>query len=227
LIISIHQPQYFPWLPYYYKILKADIFIFLDNVQYQKNGMQNRNELKNANGKFWLTVPVKVNLGDKIKDIKISNMNWIKKHIKSIEINYNKSNNYHFFKNEILPILHQDWNYLSQLNSALIKTIIRKYFMCDIEFINQSEIQTHSKGSNLILEICKYFSADIYLSGPGGLNYLDLNLFSNENIEVKILKNFLPSKYPQMYSHLGFINSLSALDFILNVNSKWDKYLKI
>ena len=72
MIVSIHQPQYFPWLPYFAKIARSDVFIFLDKVQYQKNGLQNRNELKNSNGRFWLTIPVSSSLGENICDIKMA-----------------------------------------------------------------------------------------------------------------------------------------------------------
>ena len=82
--VSIHQPQYHPWINYYNKIAHADIFVFLDEVQFQKNGLQNRNELKNSNGRFWLTVPVSVNLGDRLNEVMIANNGWSKKHIKSI-----------------------------------------------------------------------------------------------------------------------------------------------
>ena len=91
MIVSIHQPQYMPWLPYFSKIASADTFVFLDKVQFQKNGLHNRNELKNSNGRFWLTIPVSANLGDKLNDVKISDQRWSKKHIKSIKINYGKS----------------------------------------------------------------------------------------------------------------------------------------
>ena len=70
MIVSIHQPQYVPWLPYFSKIARADTFVFLDNVQFQKNGLHNRNELKNSNGRFWLTAPVSAHLGDKLKEVK-------------------------------------------------------------------------------------------------------------------------------------------------------------
>ena len=98
MIVSIHQPQYFPWLPYYSKILKSDLFVFLDDVQYQKNGLHNRNELKNSNGRFWLTVPVSVSLGDKLFEVKIINYGWRNKHIKSITMNYSKAINFKFFE---------------------------------------------------------------------------------------------------------------------------------
>ena len=71
--ISIHQPQYIPWLPYFLKISNSDCFIFLDSVDFQKNGVQNRNEIKTAQGRHWLTIPVSQNLGQKIKDTEINN----------------------------------------------------------------------------------------------------------------------------------------------------------
>ena len=77
MIISIHQPQYLPWLPYFSKIARSDVFVFLDNVQYQKNGIQNRNELKNSNGRFWLTVPISAKFGEKICDVNINHNHWL------------------------------------------------------------------------------------------------------------------------------------------------------
>ena len=94
MIISIHQPQYIPWLPYFAKIAMCDTFVFLDNVQFQK-WIANRNELKNSNGRFWLTVPSPLVLV-KIKETKIADQIWSKKHIKTIKINYGKAKNYCF-----------------------------------------------------------------------------------------------------------------------------------
>ena len=58
MIVAIHQPQYLPWLGYFGKMLQADIFCYLDTVQYKKNEWQNRNRIKTAQGWQWLTVPV-------------------------------------------------------------------------------------------------------------------------------------------------------------------------
>ena len=74
--ISIHQPQFLPWLSYFLKIEKSDKFIFLDDVSFHKNGLQNRNKIKNSNGDFWLTVPI-LHSRQKIIDVKINNkINW-------------------------------------------------------------------------------------------------------------------------------------------------------
>jgi len=227
MIVSIHQPQYFPWLPYFKKISRSDLFVFLDKVQYQKNGLQNRNELKNTNGRFWLTVPVSVNLGDSINDIKIANDNWIKKHIKTVRINYSKAENISFFENCIVPILLDNYSNLAKLNIELVKVISKEYFNFNTKFIKQSELETHKNGSDLILEICKKTKAKKYLSGPNGKKYLDEKSFERSNIQIEYQKNILPNDYPQLYQKKGFINDISALDFILNTNNNWSKYYKI
>ena len=225
MIVSIHQPQYMPWLPYFSKISRADTFIFLDNVQFQKNGLHNRNELKNSNGRFWLTVPVSAHLGDKLKEVKAVNSGWSKKHIKSIYLNYGKSINYDFFTKHIQNILEQDFESLVELNIKIIETICRQYFNINTKIIRQSDLNSSGKGSNLILDICKNLDAKKYISGPGGKNYLDENQFNVNDIEINYLENLLPSQYPQMYKNSGFINDLSALDFILNVGADWRQYL--
>ena len=182
MTISIHQPQYFPWLPYFSKIAMSDIFVFLDKVQYQKNGLQNRNELKNSNGRFWLTVPVSVSLGDDLSLVRVADNHWIKKHIKSIRINYSKAENILFFEDYIVPILLKNFSSLVDLDIELIKIISNKFFNFKTQFIRQSEISTVQKGSDLILEICKKSNVKKYLSGPNGKNYLNEKSFKKNNI---------------------------------------------
>jgi len=227
MIVSIHQPQYIPWLPYYSKISNSDIFVFLDNVQFQKNGLHNRNELKNSNGRFWLTIPVSFNLGDKLSDIKMIDDSWRKKHIKSIRINYSKAKNFAFFEKYIEPIILKNNSKLVDLNVEIIETISKKYFNLKTKFVRQSDLRTTGKGTDLILDICKKLGVKKYISGPGGKNYLNENEFEKQKIEIIYLKNSLPPEYPQLYPKLGFINDISALDFILNVGKEWPRYHKL
>tara|TARA_Y100001935_G_C17309084_1_gene514490 strand:+ start:4616 stop:5296 length:681 start_codon:yes stop_codon:yes gene_type:complete len=218
MIVSIHQPQYLPWLPYFSKIASSDIFVFLDEVQFQKNGIQNRNQLKNTQGKFWLTVPVSVKLGENINEINSIDSGWRKKHIKSIENNYSRSKNFNFFSDHIKDIILNHDPSIKNLNISLIKIICQKYFGLNTKFVMQSELDVRGNGSDLILNICKTLNAQKYISGPGGKNYINGDKFLEKNILIKYMENKLPSYYPQQHVRAGFFNDLSALDFILNVS---------
>ena len=99
-----------------------------------------------------------------------------------------------------------------------------EYFNIKTKFIRQSELKTSGKGNELILEICKKLGARKYISGPGGKNYLNENDFKKHNIEIVYLTNSLPMEYPQLYPKVGFIDDLSALDFILHVGPEWVEY---
>ena len=60
-IISGHQPVYLPWLGLIHKAFLADVFVFMDDVQYLSQDWNNRNRIKNPQGKaIWLTVPVNI-----------------------------------------------------------------------------------------------------------------------------------------------------------------------
>lgn len=92
MICAIHQPQTYPWLGYFAKIMQADIFIFLDNVQFKKNEWQNRNKIRTPQGWIWLTVPVIHHFGQKIDEVKINNtVNWRKKHLQTLQTYYGRA----------------------------------------------------------------------------------------------------------------------------------------
>ena len=144
----------------------------------------------------------------------------MQKHIKSIEENYSKSKNFNFFNKHIKPIYSKKLEYLADLNIEIILSIVENFFKKKIKFFRQKNINTSESGSNLILEICKKFNTNNYLSGPGGRNYLDLNSFLKNNINVEFRENKLPMRYPQPNSKNKFIADVSVLDFILNVEIK-------
>ena len=92
MIVSVHQPQYLPWLGYFDKIDKADAFVLLDNVQFKKNEWQNRNKIKAAAGGQWLTVPVMYRFPQLINEVEINNRErWQHKQQQALISNYKKA----------------------------------------------------------------------------------------------------------------------------------------
>ncbi|MCR4319560.1 MAG: WbqC family protein [Candidatus Brocadiaceae bacterium] len=72
MIVEIHQPQYLPWIGYFDKIDRANVFVLLDNVQYKKNEWQNRNRIRTSQGWQWITVTVLYKYPEKINAVKIN-----------------------------------------------------------------------------------------------------------------------------------------------------------
>src|SRR5476651_588587 len=93
--VSINQPAYLPWLGYFDRIAISDVHVVLDQVQFEKNSMTNRNKIRTSNGSSWLTVPIKTKgrFGDlSICDLEVdTSSNWRDKHWKAICQNYSRS----------------------------------------------------------------------------------------------------------------------------------------
>lgn len=215
--IAIHQLGYIPWLPFLDKINKSDVFVFLDDVQYQKNGWQNRNKIRTKDGSIWLTVPVKAHLELKSNQIKIDyTHNWIAKHKKSLMINYVKAKYFDENWNELEKIYDMRFDTLIQLNLEII-SFLQKKFKIKTKTLLSSELNIVSKGSQRIIDICKQLGADIYYSGRGyGLEekkYINEEDFIKNNIKIQY-QNFVHPEYKQCYK--PFIPNLSSLDLLFN-----------
>lgn len=222
--VGIHQPQYLPWLAYFLKIAKCDIFIILDHVDFQKNGLQNRNQIKTDKGYQWLTVPVQHKLGQKINDIKINNqLNWSKKHIKSIINHYSRSKYFDFYINDFKKIYEMNWNKLVDLNLAFIYLILN-ILKIKTKIIKSSALNVEGKSSQLIINICKKVGAKTYISGTGAREYLNQNDFKTNKIELILEPPVFPKKYDQVYNNIGFLNDLSVVDIIMNCGKEWENY---
>ena len=167
MTITIHQPNFMPWMPYFEKVEQADVFIILNHCQFRKNNFQNRFNI----GDKWYTLGVGKG-NDPIVEKKYTNPqeDWetIKRRLPQYSDILGK------FDNCISESL---W----KTNNKIIKFIINKL---KISSHVETDYPTEKKQSARLLDICKKFSATTYLSGPSGRNYLDLNLFRRENIKV-------------------------------------------
>lgn len=213
--IAIHQSQYLPWPPYFKKVAMADLFVILDDVQFQKNGVQNRNKIRNSHHDYWLTVPVSGHLGDSIREKPISGSKWKMKHWKSIEASYKRSPFWVEYADALYDIYVADeYTSLFEINQRLFEFFL-EVLEIETEILVSSDLHITEKKSDLVLSICKALGADIYLSGLGANSYLDLEKFTDANITIQYLPSISPN-YEQF--HGEFISGLSMLDMLFNVN---------
>ena len=214
-MIGIHQSQFLPWIPYFYKIIKSDKFVVLDDVQFQKNGVQNRNQIKTPQGAIWLTIPVKSKLDTPINEVEVSNIKVYDKILKTIDLNYKRSPYYNQVYPSIEAVLNKKHKYLHKTNSELLNESL-KFVRTEFYIEYSSNIPTTHLKDDLVIEIIKFLKDDEYLSGKGALGYMDLDKFKKQNIKVYIF-DFNYIEYPQLWDkRQGFIPNLSILDLLFN-----------
>lgn len=216
MIASIHQPQFMPWLGYFHKIIKSDIFVFLDTVQFKKNEFQNRNKIKTAQGWMWLTVPVLYKYPEHINEVKInSGVDWRKKHMRALEINYQKAPYCRWLFPTMDGFYTGDSESLSELNRESVLTLLKVLGVNKkTKVASEVELEDFSEEpSERLAAICASLGADTYLSGAGGREYLNLDPFHTRDITV-IFQEFQHPVYRQLYG--DFVPNLSLLDLLFN-----------
>lgn len=222
MIISVHQPQYIPWLGYFDKIAKCDSFVFLDCVQYKPREFQNRNKIRTQDGWMWLTVPV-VSKGknkQKICDCLIDDtFPWRRKHLAALKASYGSCK---FFK-EQLPFFQQlfakKWGKLAELNVHIINYCLEQLSITKPVYF-ESQLNIKSRQSERIIEICQKLKADTYLSGAGGKKYLEEEKFVKAGLKL-IYQDFVHPVYHQEFmKEKDFIPYMSILDLLFNAGPK-------
>lgn len=226
MIVAIHQPNFIPWLGFFYKWSLADVYVLLDDVQFSKNSFINRNRIKTPQGKQWLTIPVvqKKRFGQKICETKIiENDRWKRKILGSIKANYSKARFFNEYYDELEEVFFEAGNMLVELNIMLLDWI-ESELMINTPKIYSSKIEKSSGTSTeRLVSICKQLGADEYLSGFGGSKYQDEKLFNASGIHLKSY-NFKHPVYPQLWG--DFIPNLSILDLLFNCGPKSADYIK-
>ena len=224
-IIAIHQPNFIPWIGFFYKWMVADIFVMLDDVQFSNNSLINRNKIKTSQGEQWITVPVmrRGRFRQQINETRIlRDPKWIKKCLGSLKMNYSNSPFFSKYYPKIQELISQNQERLVELNISLLKWIVNEISI-DVPFLRSSELKCISGNSTeRLVSICKALGADKYYCGFGGNKYHNEDLFKEMQIQL-IKTDFLHPTYPQSWGR--FIPNLSVLDLMFNCGDESKKYI--
>lgn len=72
MILTSHQPNFLPYMGFFYKAFKSDVLVLSDDVCYSKKGMHNWNWIQTRTGKQKITVPVNAHHDSRLCDISVS-----------------------------------------------------------------------------------------------------------------------------------------------------------
>ncbi|MBU0502999.1 MAG: WbqC family protein [Candidatus Omnitrophota bacterium] len=223
MIISMHQPQYIPWLGYFDKIAKSDCFVFLDKVQYKPREFQNRNKVRAASGSLWLSVPViSKDKGRQVIDSVVvdNELPWQRKHLETFKSCYGKADFFDEHKEFLNQVYTQKREGLVDLNIFIIDYILKQLAIA-LPIYRESELDIRNTATDRIIDICRKLKADTYLSGAGGKEYLEEAKFPQAGIKL-LYQDFKHPAYRQQFmKNAGdFMPCMSILDLLLNEGPK-------
>lgn len=222
-VVAIHQPHYLPWQPYLAKALACDVFIYLDNVQYQKNGVQNRNQVKTSHGPKWLTVPVHRTSDHALNQTLVATGNWPRKHIETVLQSYRGAPGLNWFCDALAPVISREHLTLADLAIATTEAFLER-LGARCRRIRSSELRGEGTKGGLVIDLARKAGATQYLSGEGARAYQSSHAFDDAGIGLHYAR-FKQRDYPQRHDSLGFLPGLSTLDLLLNVPEDASRYL--
>ena len=213
MIVSIHQPNYLPYLGIFHKMLRSDVFVLYDTAQFSKNDFHNRNRIKTPKGPRWLTVPVRSPGKKAIRDVEIDDsVPWAKKHAQTLEANYARASHFDAHWPTISHLLPKPWAKLCDLNIRFLEEL-RAWLNLRAELVRGSTLGVPPELSptEKLVYMVRAVGGTAYLSGPGGRDYLVPKAFGDVRL---VFDEFRHPVYPQLFG--PFEPNLSVIDAVLN-----------
>jgi UDP-2,4-diacetamido-2,4,6-trideoxy-beta-L-altropyranose hydrolase len=215
--IAINQPAYLPWIGYFDLIDQVDLFVVLDNVQFEKQSWQQRNRIKTPGGLQWLSVPVKFRgrLGQLIQEVEIRDSGFCVNHLRGIELAYRRSP---YFERYFPPLKQRIEEMRGGLLVDLNLTLLQWLAEClgiRTRMVKASTLEASGKRTELLGNICAVSGAKRYISPLGSAAYLlpEQGILQSRGVEV-LFQNYEHPVYRQMFP--PFEPFASVIDLLFN-----------
>ncbi|HEV8646187.1 MAG TPA: WbqC family protein [Burkholderiales bacterium] len=214
------QPTYFPWAGYFNLIAQVDVFVFLDDAQYEKSSWQNRNRILLNGQPHWLTVPGHRNhLGQSIIEIGIDDKrNWRDKQFRLLQQAYT----HHPYVDEMLAaagiILDRNLGNLAELNIRIVTHLMHEFDIAT-RILRSSTLDLPGKRTERLVKICEHLGCTEYVAPIGSTEYLAEDGFTEMTSISLLFNSYVPDAYSQVGSK-SFVSHLSILDVLANIGKK-------
>lgn len=228
----ILQPAFIPWRGYFHQILKADVFVFYDDVQYDKHGWRNRNRIKTHQGLRWLTIPVH-SKGVTVENIPINQIEidwdqpWYRKHWQTIRQAYSRAPFFDAYAPLVEGFYTRRDRCLADFDIAITLTLAETLGVTHTRFLRASELSVPGKAdlpggsTERLVRILQALGADHYISGPSAAVYLEVGQFQNAGITLEYIRYDYP-EYPQL--HPPYDPQVSILDLLFMTGPEANRY---
>lgn len=193
----------------------ADLYVVLDTVQFRKNYFQNRNRLRTEAGWTWVTIPVRRPILVPIAEITVDLDSPLRaRYLNLVRHHYRAAPYFDRYAPVVAELVRSSEPLLARLNLRLLDFLFEELGVRTPRVLaSELDLPPVSGGSNVNLAICRHVGAQTYLSGPSGPDYLDLETFAADGIDV-LVHEFRHPVYEQL--HEPFLPGMSVLDLLFN-----------
>jgi len=214
--VVILQPSYIPWRGFFDQVRRADLFVFYDDVQYDKRGWRNRNQIKTPNGKKWLTIPVHSRGAQSeripINQIQISwDSDWSKDHFLTLQHNYRKAPFFERYRSLLEAFYRRRDKFLADFTIDFTIALTRELGIHHARFMRSSELDVSGEKTDRLIHVLQKVNATHYISGPSAKYYIEPEKFAQAGISLEYMEYNYP-EYPQLY--LPYDPFVSILDLL-------------
>ena len=223
--VAIHQPEYFPWPGLLAKARNADIFVLLDNVQFDRASLQHRSKIAGANGVHWLTIPFVHKFPQRIDEVAPVDDRWRVKHWKSLVADYARAPGWKSASAMLEPFFARSYERVVDAASASLELLFAA-FAVTTRVVRASTLAASGEKGALVLAICQELGASTYLSGRTGATYLDHETFAAHGVTIEVQK-YSPAPYARTRPLADDeARGLSALDAWVHLGGEATSYLQ-
>jgi hypothetical protein len=227
--VVILQPSYIPWRGYFDQICRADLFIFYDDVQYDKRGWRNRNQIKTPKGKQWLTIPVH-SRGAQTENIHINQIQiawdtpWSQNHLKAIHHSYAKAPHFARYVSLLERFFQRHDEFLANFTIDFTIALTRELGNAQTRFMRSSELaDINGQKTDRLIQILQAVGGTHYISGPSARDYIEKEKFDIVGITLEYMEYNYP-EYPQLYP--PFDPYVSILDLLFMTGPEASNYIQ-
>lgn len=211
MIVSIHQPSFWPWLGLLDKIAKSDTYVILDDVAASRDANQYRNTFLVQGSPKYLTLPTDYKMGRLIRDLRFRDDRWIDDHLTKLRSYYQRAPQFASMFPRVEALYRHPHGSVLSLVVATMRFSV-ELLGIPAHIVHSSELEGIGSKADRVLDLCLKTGADTYLSGTGARDYMAdaLPRFEAAGIQV-IWQRFSHPIYEQPLGTC-FVPGLACLD---------------
>jgi WbqC-like protein family len=218
-LVAIHQPNFLPWLGFFDKLARADVFVLLDSVQFprtSKGTWINRVKLLVGGKPSWATVPIVRAEGSvlPVAHVRIDDSQpWRRKLLRTIEHNYARAPAFP----EVFPLVEELLSTaaepIADFNERNLRRLAAELGLDTGNLVRSSELPAAGQSTDLLIELTLAAGGSAYLFGGDAYRYQDNEKFAERGVEL-VEQRFEHPTYAQSVE--PFVPGLSIVDALMS-----------